>query len=382
MKKRIVFVFIGLAINYGIAQKKEFPKERQKAVMEIFQKYTTIGIPGLALTVYTPSTGFWSYVEGFANTEEKEPLTSEHLHYLQSVSKTYMAVIILKLYEKGKLSLDDPIRDYLNYPWLNSIEGSEKVTIRMLLNHTSGLPEYSTDPILVSRIIQDPLSVLSVPEMLSYIEDKELEFQPGSKYTYKNTNFALLSLIADKITGDHIVFMEKMIFKKLDLKDTRYLTQENHRSDLNLVASYWDVLLEGLPTNISKMQRANVASMRGDDGLVTSTKEAVVFLKGLVEGKLLKPKTLELMQDWVIDENGERRYGLGVTYYDLDVTYGIGHSGGGIGAGCILVYLPELDAILFIATNFNTMMESPIRKKAENLQIEVLTALFGDIPQP
>ncbi len=372
----------GLVLNYGLAQKKEFPQERQEAIKEIFQKYTAIGIPGLALSIYTPSTGFWSYSEGFANVEDEKPLSTEHLHFLQSVSKTYMAVIILKLYEKGKLSLDDPIRKYLDYQWLNSIEGSEKVTVRMLLNHTSGLPEYSTDPILVSRIMQDPLTVLTVPEMLAYIANKELEFEPGSSYTYKNTNFALLSLIADDITGDHVTFMDKKIFKKLGLKDTRYLTQNNIMSDLNLVSSYWDVLLEELPVNISKMQRANVASMRGDDGLVTSTMEAVIFLKSLVEGKLLKPKTLELMQEWVTDEKGERRYGLGVTYYDLDVTYGIGHSGGGIGAGCLLVYLPELDAILFLATNFNTMMESPIRKKAENLQMEVLMALFGDPSQP
>jgi len=62
----------------------------------------------------------------------------------------------------------------------------------------------------------------------------------------------------------------------------------------------------------------------------------------------------------------------------LDVTYGIGHSGGGIGAGCVLIYLPELNGIVFMATNFNTMMESPIRKKAENIQMDILMSLFMD----
>ncbi len=341
-----------------------------------------MGIPGLALTVYNPDTGYWSHAEGYANLEEKKRLSPDHRYFLQSVSKTYMAVVILKLYEKGKIGLDDPILDYLDFAWLKNMKGSGKITIRMLLNHTSGLPEYSTDPILVSRIVQDPLSVLTVSEMLSYIKGKKLEFEPGSSYTYRNTNYGLLSLIADKVTGDHKVYMQKAIFKKLNLKNTLYLTPQNHTKDLKLVSAYWDVLLESLPVDISKMQRANVASMRGDDGMITSTREAVDFLKGLVEGKLLKAKTLELMQEWVLDEQGERRYGLGVTYYDLDVTFGIGHSGGGIGAGCVLMYLPELDSILFLATNFNTMMESPIRKKAENLQMEVLQALFADPSRP
>ena len=359
-------------------QHKTFPEQKQEAIKQLFEKYIEMGIPGLALTVYSPSTGSWSYAHGFSNKEDKEPLTTDHLHYLQSVSKTYMAVIVLKLYEKGKIDLDDPIKKYLNLPWLENIKGAENITVRMLLNHTSGLPEYSTDPLLVSQIIQDPLTVLSVEQMLSFLDGKPLLFSPGSQYQYRNTNYALLSLIADKITGDHKEFMKATIFEPLGIKATKYLTSENHMLDLNLTDSYWDVLLEGIPVNISKLQRANVASMRGDDGLITTTNEAVIFLKGLVEGKLLKPKTLKLMQEWVKDEDGAPRYGLGVAYYDLDITYAIGHSGGGVGSGCILLYLPELNAIVFVATNFNTMMESPIRKKAENLQMEVLMTLFGD----
>jgi len=335
-----------------------------------------MGFPGLAVAVYTPKTGFWAHAEGFSNVEKGIPLTKEHLHYLQSVSKTYMAVAIMILYERGKLGLDDPVTKYLSDSWLTSIPGSDKITLRMLLNHTSGLPEYSTDPGLVSRIIQDPLTVLSVRDLLSYIGGKPLEFEPGSKYRYRNTNYEVLSLVADVVTGDHVAFINKEILEKLHLKSTYYLTPENYKDDMNLVDSYWDVLMEGKPANISKLQKANVASMKGDDGLVVSTKDAIFFLKGLMEGQLVQPGSLELMQQWVKNEAGEPRYGLGLTYYNLDVTYGIGHSGGGIGAGCVLMYLPELEAYVFIATNFNTLLESPIAKKAGNLQTDILTCLF------
>lgn len=375
MKKQIISLLLLCAIAVS-GQKDGFPEDKKEKVKSILRKYTEIGIPGLALTVYNEDTGFWSHAEGVSNIEEKTPLTNNHLFYLQSVSKTYMAVVILQLYEKGKLNLEDKIINYLNHNWLTEIEGSEKITLKMLLNHTSGLPEYSTDPILVSKIIHNPQKILSVEEMVSHIANKSLEFEPGSKYSYKNTNYELLSLVADKITGNHISYMEEYIFKKLKLNSTVYLSKENQNKNINLADAYWDILLEGIPTNVSKLQRANVSSMKGDDGIVSSTKDATLFLKGLISGKLLKPETLELMQEFVTNEDGKKSYGLGIQYYDLDVTYALGHSGGGIGAGCILLYLPELNSIVFLATNFNTMMESPIRKKSENLQMDILTALF------
>ena len=330
------------------------------------------------MSVYSEDTGLWSYAAGYANIENKEHLSSDHIHYLQSISKTYMAVAILKLYEEGKIDLDASIDTYLDLELLNSIDGAWEVSVRMLSNHTSGLPEYSTEPRLVSKIIHDPNTVLSVEEMLSYIEDLPMDFKAGSQYAYRNTNYELLSLIADKITGDHVAYINKIIIDKLKLKNTYYLSKSNYQDEIKLVDSYWDILLTGIPVNVSGMQKANVASMKGDDGLVASTGDAVLFLKGLAEGKLLKSKTLDLMQEWVTDEEGNKRYGLGLTYYDLDVTYAVGHNGGGIGAGCMLIYLPEYGAIVFVATNFNTMMDSPIRRKAENLQADLLMTLFAD----
>ena len=378
MKKIIIplALFSLLGFPARAQEAPSFPMERQEAVTRVLKEYTEMGLPGVAVAVYSPKTGIWAHAEGYANVEKQIPLTNEHVHYLQSISKTYMAVAILMLYERGKLGLDDPVKKYVQAPWLASIAGSDKITLRMLLNHTSGLPEYSTDPQLVSRIIQDPLTVLDVPELLSYIGGKQLEYEPGSKYRYRNTNYELLSLVADKVTGDHVAFINKEILGRLGLKATYYLTRQNYQQPMNLVDSYWDVLLEGLPANVSKLQRANVASMKGDDGLVASTTDAVLFMKGLVGGELLKPSSLELMQQWVKNEAGEPRYGMGLTYYNLDVTYGIGHSGGGVGAGCVLMYLPELDSIVFMATNFNTMMESPLRKKAENIQMDILASLF------
>ncbi|WP_350287190.1 serine hydrolase domain-containing protein [uncultured Croceitalea sp.] len=377
MKKQIFLLMLSLSTIVS-AQTNGISRETQNKVVTVLKKYIDLGIPGIALTVYNEDKGYWSHAEGVSDIEKQTSITEDHLFYLQSVSKTYMAVIILQLYEAGRLDLEDKITDYLNYEWLTKIDGVEKVTIKTLLNHTSGLAEYSTNPTLVSKIIQNPQDVLTVEEMVSHIANRPLEFQPGSKYSYRNTNYALLSLLADAITTDHMGYMKKTIFEKLGLHSTIYLSKDNLKKELNIVEAYWDVLLEGIPVNISLLQRANVSSMKGDDGMVATTKDAIGFLHGLVTGKLLGPQSLELMQEFTVNEKGEKKYGLGIQYYDLEVTYAIGHSGGGIGAGCLLLYLPELNSYVFIATNFNTMMESPIRKKAENLQMDILLALFTE----
>ncbi|MBC2839653.1 serine hydrolase [Robiginitalea sp. SC105] len=376
---KYLMLAMGLIVSAGVySQDGNFPEARKEAVKSVMKKHISQGIPGLALTVYTRETGYWSHAEGVSNLGTVAPLTPDNLFYLQSVSKLYMAVTILHLEERGQIDLEDPITRYLNYPWLEQLDGIEKVTVRMLLNHTSGLPEYSTEPRLVSRIIQDPRQVLSPEEMLPYISGHPMDFAPGSRYAYRNTNYALLALIADQITGDHRHYMKTHILKPQGLQQTHILDGTNYMDIEGITSSYWDVLLEGKPVDISILQRANVASMKGDDGLVASTRDAVDFLKALVLGKILKPGTLKLMQDWVTNENGDPVYGLGLARYDLDVTYAIGHSGGGVGAGCVLLYLPDLDAIVFLATNFNTMMDSPIRRANEDLQMNLLLALFTD----
>lgn len=376
--KHWILVTLLMGATSLAAQQSGLPQPRRDRVIEVMKHHIGQGIPGLALTVYTPDSGYWSHAEGVSNLETGTPLTPDHLFYLQSISKTYMAVAVLRLFEEGRLGLDDPLTRYLDYPWLHRLRGIERVTVRMLLNHTSGLPEYSTEPRLVSRIIQNPLTVLSPEEMLAFLDGHPMDSEPGSLYAYRNTNYALLSLIADQITGNHQAYIQKEILEPLGLVHTFILNPENYLDIAGIAEAYWDVLMEGRPVNISGLQKANVASMKGDDGLVASPRDAVGFMVGLAEGKLLRPETLELMQQWVADTEGKPRYGLGLAYFDLGATYGIGHSGGGIGAGCILLYLPELQVAVFMATNFNTMLESPIRKQNEDLQMNLLQALLAE----
>lgn len=341
---------------------KEYSKA--KAIQSVIDELVTVGVPGCAVAVYS-NEGWWASSSGLAKIENNTAMEVCHLQYLQSIAKTYMATAILKLYEQGKIDLQASVAQYLPEKYLRHLPEASRVTIQMLLNHTSGFPEYNFDPNYVSKLLQHPDYFFSSEEYLQFIDGKPLDFEPGSKYAYRNTNYLVLALIADAITGDHTAYISENIFKPLGLNNTYYRHEAGYLNYPQLVNSYWDRYSNSIVENISKMQQANVASLIGDDGIVATPIDAVKFLQGLLEGKILSPATLELMKTWVNDKNGNPTYGLGLDYDTFAGEVAYGHSGGGLGAGCNLYYFPKQNIYAFIAINLGTVTESPIHKRAE-----------------
>ncbi|MDP9229389.1 MAG: beta-lactamase family protein [Bacteroidota bacterium] len=368
IKKQVTNCDLGVTINRNYS--------KGSALDSIMKRYTANALPGAAVAVYSESEGWWSGAQGYADVENKIPMQNCHLQYIQSVSKTYMAVEILQLKEHGKIDLDAPMIKYLPAKYSRYIKNAEKITVRMLLNHTSGVPEYNSNPQFVSQVIQHPLDYFSADDCLKSIAAEELQFAPGSKYVYTNTNYLLLSLIGDVITGDHAAYIKKNIFKPLGLNNTYYGNGHDYLDGANLPDSYWDIFNNGKPVNVTQFQQETVVSSKGDDGIVCTPLDAVKFLKGLMEGKLLKPESMKEMLDFVKDEKGNNRYGMGMIYFDLEGIPAYGHGGGGIGAGCGLLYIPSHKIYVFFSTNLGVLVESDLVKKADEMKIAILTTLL------
>ncbi|MBX2961137.1 MAG: beta-lactamase family protein [Cyclobacteriaceae bacterium] len=352
-----------------VSENKSF--SRADAINHALNNLIQAGVPGVSFAMYS-SDGWWEKSIGLASIESLLPMQSCHLQYLQSISKTYMAAAILKLYEQEKLELDKPITSYLPEKYSRYIPNAEKITVHMLLNHTSGIAEYNSVPAYVTKLLQQPDFPFTPEDYLKYIKNKPLEFEPGSRYVYRNTNYVLLALIADAITGDHAAFISENILEPLDLHQTFYRNEPNYLDYSNLTHTYWDRHSNSILENVSDLQRNNVKCLIGDDGIVATAQDAVKFLKGLMEGKLLKPATLELMKRWVNGRNGKPEYGLGLDHASLGGHVAWGHSGGGIGAGCQLYYFPEKELYFFAGINLGTVTDSPLHKKAE----EALNELY------
>lgn len=347
------------------------------ALQAVMDQFTAKDLPGVGLAVYSGSEGWWASASGYAKLETKKPMTTSTVHYLQSVSKIYLAVVILQLMEQNKISLDDHMSQYLPSKYAHVFPGAKAITIRMLMTHTSGLPEYNSNPRYTQLVLLQPQTPVTVDEMIFSVDGEPMQYAPGSKYQYTNTNYLLLAIIADRITGDHAAYIRKHIFQPLHMQHSWYDPARRKVDYPELTDSYWDILSNARPANITPMQKANVAPLMGDDGVVSTTTDAVLFLRGLVEGKLLKPATFELMQQWVKNEQGRGVYGLGLIHFDIGGMEAIGHGGGGLGAGCALVYFPSKKIYLFLATNTGVVVDGLGGTKANELKNAVLEVLLN-----
>jgi D-alanyl-D-alanine carboxypeptidase len=184
-------------------------------------------------------------------------------------------------------------------------------------------------------------------------------------------------MIADRITGDHRRYMEDKIFRPLGLKQTYYRINQGDTYGNKLVNSYWDRFGNGILENVSILQNTNVASMAGDDGIITTPEEAILFLRGLMEGRLVSESSLEMMQKWTTGDNGKPEYGLGLDYSVFNDLPSIGHSGGGLGSGCQLYYIPSRNIYFFLGINIGTVTESPIFDKVTPLLDKIHKAILN-----
>jgi D-alanyl-D-alanine carboxypeptidase len=348
--------------------------EKFGKVQAKMNELVSLGIPGIVAGVKTPQETWYS-AAGLSKIETKTPMNVCNLQYLQSISKTYLAVSILQLYEQGKLDLDAPVTTYLPAELASWITQSDQITVRMLLNHTSGIPEYNYLPEYITVLLQNPDYPFEPIDYMELIKGKELDFESGSRYSYRNSGFVLLALMMDHLTGDHAKFIRENILQKLDLENTFYRNNPNYLDNPALVDGYWDRYSNGIVENSSYLQVQNVKKMVGDDGIVTTASDGIRFLEGLMNGELIKKETLAEMTTWVNDSKAIPQYGLGLDLTTLGGKEAIGHSGGGLGAGSQLYYFPEQQTYIFLAINLATVTGSPIHTKAE----KVLNELYLEV---
>lgn len=381
----VVMVWLLLPVHFSIAQEESVllcdhavettVQDNFGGLEEKMKQLVAAGVPGFVIGVES-SKGSYYGAAGLAQIENRVPMGICHLQYLQSISKLYLAVSILQFHETGALDLDLPISNYLPSELAAWVEGSERMTVRMLLNHTSGIPEYNYLPNYISVLLQSPEHEFIPEDYIELIKGKELDFEPGSKYSYRNSGYVLLALMMDFLTGDHAQYMQEHIFDQLGLENTFYRNDSNYLTYPNLVNGYWDRFSNRIIENSSRLQIANVSRLVGDDGIVTTPRDAIIFLQALMKGRLISEESLSEMKNWVSDSNGNPAYGLGLDYSEFAGEKAFGHSGGGLGAGSQLYYFPEKDLYFFMAINLATVTDSPIHQDAEPILNEIYKLLI------
>jgi D-alanyl-D-alanine carboxypeptidase len=138
--------------------------------------------------VSQPALGTWAGAAGEANIDPATPMQPGDKFRAGSIMKPFVATAILQLVEEGKLALDDPLPKVLPADIVARVSGADRITLRMLLNHTSGIPEYS-DERFNRRVMADPQRVWQVGEFLDLSAAQPRQFEPGQGYAYSNTDY-------------------------------------------------------------------------------------------------------------------------------------------------------------------------------------------------
>jgi D-alanyl-D-alanine carboxypeptidase len=175
------------------------------------------GGPAGAIVVVQRPDGRKVYTAGVRDTKTKAPVRAGDHMRIASAAKAFSAAVALSLVEEGKLSLDDTIAQRL--PWLPAAWG--RVTLRQALNHTSGLPDFSHSPAFRDALVKDLHGSPTPRTLLSYIAGEPLEFRPGSKYRYSNTDNFIAALMAEAATGrDYTRLLATQVTRPLRLRNT------------------------------------------------------------------------------------------------------------------------------------------------------------------
>jgi D-alanyl-D-alanine carboxypeptidase len=282
--------------------------------------------PGVMASVRDADGNVTDYVAGVAKLKTKKEVPVDGYGRIGSASKMFTAVVLLQLAGEGKLKLDAPIEKYL--PKLvrgKGIDGRE-ITTRQLLQHTSGLPNY-TDLIKDYEKIRH--RTFSERQLVDLALAKKASFAPGTKWAYSNTGYILAGMVAEKVTGRSIsALVEKRVIDKLGLKETYWpgkgveTLRDPHPRGYLAVAPKKPLL------DYTKMD----PSWGGAAGqLVATPSDVNRFLVALQDGRLLKPKQFKEMTTTVKTTFPPRwnwRYGLGVVKMRLSCgVTAIGHGG-------------------------------------------------------
>lgn len=338
--------------------------QTQQKIQRILNNWrASSGIPAAMLSISLPNqrqrVTFYSGVTSYARNAKPNPNT---LFQAGSITKSFTSTIILKLEAEGKLNINDPITKYLpQYPWWRY------VTIRQLLNHTSGIFNY-TETAAFNHIHQKkPLRDFTLHELVQLAANHRSYFAPGQGWKYSNTNYVLAGMIIEKVTKQPAEKVMNYYLRskyELNLANTFYHARMYTSAFLNRLAHGYSS--EGRDVTYGNMSWANTAG-----AIVTTTEDLLAWWQGLFQYKILSPQQLMKMTSLVCEESSHgcragrsmphlyndevgKGYGLGIIQSSFG-SHRVGtvwwHNGSTKGYKAIVLWYPKNN--IYIALTIN-----------------------------
>jgi len=294
---------------------------------------------------------------GYRNFENKVPLETTDIFELASVSKQFTSMIIMMLKEEGKLGYDDPLEKYLDgLPYPN-------ITIRHLLTHTSGLPDYQS----IMDLYWDKSKVAANEDILTYLKKYQppVLFKPGEKYEYSNTGYVLLGSIAEKASGkDFIALCRERIFDPLQMKSTDIRSLEEKKVVENFALGH--ILIEDKHRYVradsfpSSNYTIWLGNRKGPGRISSTSNDLLLWDRALYQDKIISEATLrEAFKPMKLISDSLSYYGFGWMLKNETTNKIVYHTGSNPGYKTKIVRFVDQDkTLIMLCNNAHTKFDS------------------------
>ena len=294
---------------------------------------------------------------GYANLELSTNMPIDAVFEIGSITKQFTAVAILKLAEQGKINLDDDFTDYLNFDTKD-----RKITIKNLLEHTSGIANYTDIPKFWSLSVQD----LPRDTLVRLVEQEKFQFELQENFVYNNSGYFFLGLIIEKVTGKiYEEYLKKEYFIPLDMKNTSYCSMKAIVK--NKINGY-----SSTENGLKQKDYINHKWPYAGGSLCSTTNDLLIWLKALHNNQILSKESYRSLIEPIRLRNGtELFYAKGLVNFSNYGNEEIGHSGYIPGFVSKTQYFPKED--LYIICLINTSGLLGVNYFTNKIEWEILT---------
>ena len=333
--------------------------------------------PGATLGVVFANGESFGLAVGFSDRETKTLMRPNDRMLAGSVGKTFAAATALQLIKEGKIGLDDKIEKYLGRePWFSRLPNAKDITVRQLMNHTSGLVRYEFKDEFTKDLTANPQKTWKPAELVSYLLDEKPPFLAGQGWDYSDTNYIVLGMIIEKVTGRKFYDeANSRLLKPLKLNDT--IPQDGPRLK-GVVQGYAgpDNPFGGKDAMIQNGKfTINPQFEWTGGGYVSTAPDLARWAKMIYEGKAFSPALLPQVLEGVSAPmlGRETRYGLGVIIRQTSAGTSYGHSGFFPGYITDMMYFP--DQKVAVAVQVNTSVGRSLGKAPGRVLGEVMEVI-------
>jgi D-alanyl-D-alanine carboxypeptidase len=380
--RRIILLLIACLITIP-AIGRPSPKTKNTAALKtalqlkLNEWHKAGNFPGATVGVVLAEGESFGLAVGYSDRDLKTPMRPNDRMLAGSVGKTFAAATALQLVEEGKIRLDEKVEKYLGAePWFSRLPNAKDITVRHLMNHTSGLVRYEFKPQFAKDLSANPEKVWKPAELVAYLLDEKAPFEAGKGWDYSDTNYIVLGMIIEKVTGRTFYGeANRRLIKPLKLKDT--IPQDGPKLK-GVVQGYAgpNNPFGGTDAMIHDGRFAINPQFEWTGGGFASTAQDLArWAKMIYEGKAYSADLLPQVLDGVTAPmlGREASYGLGVIIRKTPAGTSYGHSGFFPGYLTEMMYFPDLKVA--VAIQVNTSVSRSLGKPMSRVLVEMIEVI-------